>query len=65
VTGASYGSRITPLCKAEVKDGYDIVEWIIAQPWSDGNVVSKGISYKGNTAELFASNRLSLINFLL
>jgi putative CocE/NonD family hydrolase len=55
-TGASHGSRITPLSKAEIKDGYDIVEWIIAQPWSDGNVVSKGISYTGNTAELFACN---------
>ncbi|MFX0049524.1 MAG: CocE/NonD family hydrolase, partial [Candidatus Hermodarchaeota archaeon] len=30
--------------------------WIIAQPWSDGNVVSKGISYTGTTAELFARN---------
>ncbi len=55
-TGASSGSRITPFSEEEVKDGYDIVNWIIAQPWSDGNVVSKGISYTGTTAELFARN---------
>ncbi|NHJ20133.1 MAG: CocE/NonD family hydrolase [Candidatus Lokiarchaeota archaeon] len=55
-TGASTGSRTTPFSEEEVKDGYDIVEWIIAQPWSDGNVVSKGISYTGITAEMFARN---------
>lgn len=55
-TGASLGSRTTPFSEEEIKDGYDIVNWIIAQPWSDGNVVSKGISYTGTTAELFARN---------
>ena len=33
-----------------------IVEWIVAQPWSDRNVVSKGISYTATTTELFAKN---------
>ena len=55
-TGASMGSRITPFSEDEIKDGYDVVEWIIAQPWSDGNVVSKGISYTATTTELFAKN---------
>lgn len=55
-TGASFGTREIPFSDAEVKDGYDIVEWIIAQPWSDGHVVSQGISYPGITAELLASN---------
>ncbi len=55
-TGASYGTRIIPFSEEEVKDGADVVDWIISQPWSDGNVVSKGISYTGTTAELFASN---------
>ena len=56
-TGASFGTRMYPFSEEEVRDGYDIVEWIISQPWSDGNVVSKGISYTGTTAELFAANR--------
>lgn len=55
-TGASTGSRITPFSEEEIKDGYDVVEWILAQPWSDRNVVSKGISYTGITTELFAKN---------
>jgi putative CocE/NonD family hydrolase len=64
-TGASFGSRITPFSEEEVKDGYDIVDWIIAQPWSDGNVVSKGISYTGTTAELFARNHHQAIKAVI
>ncbi|MFX1574179.1 MAG: CocE/NonD family hydrolase [Promethearchaeota archaeon] len=55
-TGASFGTRIIPFSDEEVKDGADIVDWIIKQPWSDGNVVAKGISYTGTSAELLASN---------
>jgi putative CocE/NonD family hydrolase len=55
-TGASFGTRNVPFSDEEVKDGKDIVEWIISQPWSDGNVVSKGISYTGTTAELLSIN---------
>ena len=32
-----------------------IVDWIIAQPWSNGAVGGYGISYDGNTAELLAA----------
>ncbi|MFX0095401.1 MAG: CocE/NonD family hydrolase [Candidatus Hodarchaeota archaeon] len=56
-TGASTGSRPTALfSEAEVKDGNDILDWIIKQPWSDGNVVTFGISYTGSTAEFLATN---------
>ena len=51
-TGASHGTRQYPYSDAEVKDGADIVDWIIKQPWSDGNVVTCGNSYKGGTSEL-------------
>jgi putative CocE/NonD family hydrolase len=54
--GASYGFRQSPFSEEEVKDGSDIVDWIINQPWSDGNVVSNGISYTGFTAEWLATN---------
>ena len=33
----------------EQQDGYDIVEWIAAQPWSDGKVGMYGVSYVGTT----------------
>jgi len=55
-TGASDGTRVVPFSEEEIMDGSDVVDWIISQPWSDGNIVSKGISYTGTTAELFAKN---------
>lgn len=33
----------------EIPDGYDTVDWIIAQPWSDGRVGTYGGSYNGMT----------------
>jgi len=31
----------------EAQDGYDLIEWIVQQPWSDGRVVLFGGSYTG------------------
>jgi putative CocE/NonD family hydrolase len=39
----------------EGKDGYDTVEWIAQQPWSDGKVGMIGHSYPGISALLAAS----------
>jgi hypothetical protein len=33
--------------RAEGRDGYDTIEWIAAQDWSDGDVVTWGASYLG------------------
>ena len=55
-TGASYGNRPHPWAEAEIKDGADIIDWIISQRWSDGNVVTNGISYTGTTAEMLMVN---------
>jgi predicted acyl esterase len=35
------------MSRQEGQDGYDLVEWIAAQPWCDGNVGMVGISYFG------------------
>ena len=35
--------------RSEDVDGYDSVEWVAAQPWSDGNVGLYGASYFGQT----------------
>lgn len=35
-------------------DGYDVVEWIAAQPWSDGHVGTFGTSYPGGTQHALA-----------
>jgi putative CocE/NonD family hydrolase len=55
-TGASFGTRPYPLSREEVLDGSDLVDWIIAQPWSNGKVGAIGTSYSGTTAELLAVN---------
>jgi hypothetical protein len=31
----------------EAQDGYDTIEWAAAQPWSDGNIGTFGLSYPG------------------
>jgi putative CocE/NonD family hydrolase len=35
-------------------DGFDVVEWIAAQPWSDGQVGTFGTSYPGGTQHALA-----------
>ncbi|WP_165231041.1 CocE/NonD family hydrolase [Aquisphaera insulae] len=36
------------------EDGHDVVEWIAAQPWSDGKVGTFGTSYPGGTQHALA-----------
>ena len=55
-SGASYGARPYPWSPDEVKDGGEIVDWIISQPWSDGKVGSLGWSYTGTTSEFLLVN---------
>ncbi|MDH3732810.1 MAG: CocE/NonD family hydrolase [Gemmatimonadota bacterium] len=54
-SGASFGSRSVEYGPDEVRDAYDVVEWAVGQPWSDGNVGAYGTSYSGTTAELLAA----------
>jgi predicted acyl esterase len=43
--------------RGERADGADLVDWITAQPWSDGRVVAYGGSYSGYTAWAMAVER--------
>ena len=54
-TGASFGSRVTEFSPAEVRDGWDVLDWIVRQSWSNGSVGAVGISYPGTTAELIGT----------
>ena len=54
-TGASEGTRPYPFSDIEIQDGREIIDWIISQQWSDGNVVTYGNSYAGVTSELATS----------
>jgi putative CocE/NonD family hydrolase len=55
-TGASFGHQPYPWSEREVRDGAEIADWIVAQPWSNGAVGSLGISYDGTTAEMLLVN---------
>jgi len=55
-SGASFGWRPYELSQDEARDYGEVVDWIVAQPWSNGRVGAYGVSYAGNTAEILAVN---------
>jgi len=56
-SGASFGERQHPWTANETRDGAEIVDWIIASPWSNQNVGAVGVSYSGTTAEFLSFNQ--------
>ncbi|MDJ0838706.1 MAG: CocE/NonD family hydrolase [Acidobacteriota bacterium] len=56
-SGASFGTRPVEYGPQEVRDGYDVISWVIAQPWSNGKVGAFGTSYTGTTAEFLAATK--------
>ncbi|MBA2542013.1 MAG: CocE/NonD family hydrolase [Deltaproteobacteria bacterium] len=54
-SGASTGVWHSPWSPLEVEDGREILDWIVAQPWSNGRVGATGNSYDGTAAELMAT----------
>lgn len=54
-TGASFGTRFAFRSPRERQDAYEIADWIVAQPWSNGRIGSTGISYLGAAAAFLAS----------
>lgn len=61
-TGASSGARPWDLHPEEVADFNEVYDWLRAQPWCDGRIVSGGISYDGMAAaNLGAARPLSAL----
>ncbi len=56
-SGASFGTRLSEYSPQEVMDASTVLDWIVAQPWSDGNIGSFGTSYTGTTAELLCATQ--------
>ena len=56
-TGASFGTRKSEYSPEEVMDAGEVLDWVVAQPWSNGNVGSYGTSYTGTTAELLCATK--------
>src|SRR5690606_7388696 len=60
-SGASFGRWPCPWAPDEVKDYGEVCDWIVKQPWSDGAIGCRGISYDGTTAEMTVTNVHSAI----
>lgn len=56
-SGASFGRYEGLFSAAETDDAAELIEWLAAQPWSDGNVGMYGGSYLGITQYMAASRR--------
>jgi putative CocE/NonD family hydrolase len=54
-TGASFGSWPSPWSEEALTDCREIVDWILAQPWSNGRVGTFGISYPGMSAQMITT----------
>ena len=54
-SGASFGARDGFRSPREREDSGVIADWIVAQPWSDGNIGAVGISYGGAASDFIAS----------
>jgi hypothetical protein len=50
-SGASFGFRTMEFSPQEVEDMATVLDWVVAQPWSDGQTATTGVSYTGTTAE--------------
>ena len=56
-TGGSDGANTDEYLPQEQEDGYDAVEWLARQPYSNGNVGMFGTSYGGFTSIQVAMNQ--------
>ncbi|WP_240355456.1 CocE/NonD family hydrolase [Mycobacterium bourgelatii] len=56
-SGASFGARESEWSPDEIRDGAEVVDWIVRQPWCDGRVAGLGNSYDGTAAEFLMVNQ--------
>ncbi|HEU4410677.1 MAG TPA: CocE/NonD family hydrolase [Polyangiaceae bacterium] len=54
-TGASFGAWAHPFSAQSIADAGELVDWAVAQPWSNGRVGATGVSYLGTIAHLLAA----------
>jgi len=54
-TGASFGSWPSPLSNRALEDAWQVLDWIVVQSWSNGNIGATGVSYPGMAAQQLAA----------
>lgn len=55
--GASFGDRPWEMPPLDISDSKEIMDWIVKQPWSNGDIGLIGHSYSGNMAEFALLNK--------
>lgn len=55
--GASFGRYQGLFSPVETQDAYDVMDWMVKQPWCDGNLGMQGGSYLGITQYMAASTK--------
>lgn len=55
--GASFGSKRSIFHEELARDGGEVLDWIVAQRWSNGNVGATGISALGLTSMMLATGK--------
>ncbi len=55
--GASFGTKTSIFADQVARDGSDVLDWIIDQPWSNGAVGATGISALGLTSMFLATGK--------
>jgi len=60
---ASEGRYVTS--GGDANDGYDTVDWLAAQPWSNGNVGAYGCSYQGDVQIFMAQTKHPALKALI
>ena len=55
------GTRNMEWSPDEVKDGAEVIDWIITQSWSNGKVAAVGTSYTATAAEMLLINNHSAV----
>lgn len=56
-TGASFGAWPRPWSETAIADYAEVVDWVVAQDWSNGRVGAWGGSYLGMTAQLLPTTQ--------
>lgn len=55
-SGASFGTWVAPYDPDSVRDGRDLLDWIVRQPWASGDVAALGSSYNAALAVMQLSH---------
>lgn len=55
--GSSFGVKKSVMMPDAVRDGADVLDWIVSQPWSNGKVGATGVSAVGMTSQWLTTSK--------